>query len=86
MAQLDRPLPGLGRVAPVLESDLDFGVGNPNAVSWGTMLETALNNGAVTRGAWWNLLPPGIAIVLVVLCFTLVGRGLETVLNPRLKK
>ena len=73
--------------AVIADATLAFlGVGNPNAVSWGTMLETALNNGAVTRGAWWNLLPPGIAIVLVVLCFTLVGRGLETVLNPRLKK
>ena len=50
------------------------------------MLEDALNNGAISRGAWWNVLPPGIAIVLVVLFFTLVGRGLETVFNPRLKK
>ncbi|WP_328455509.1 MULTISPECIES: ABC transporter permease [unclassified Amycolatopsis] len=73
--------------AVIADATLAFlGVGDPNAVSWGAMLETALNNGAVTRGAWWNLLPPGIAIVLVVLCFTLVGRGLETVLNPRLKK
>ena len=73
--------------AVIADATLAFlGIGDPNAVSWGAMLETALNNGAVTRGAWWNLLPPGIAIVLVVLCFTLVGRGLETVLNPRLKK
>ncbi|MEC3976836.1 ABC transporter permease [Amycolatopsis sp. H20-H5] len=70
----------------IADATLAFlGVGNPAAVSWGTMLETALNNGAVTRGAWWNLLPPGIAIVLIVLAFTLVGRALETVLNPRLK-
>ncbi|MFF0145774.1 peptide/nickel transport system permease protein [Amycolatopsis sulphurea] len=70
----------------IADATLSFlGVGDPNAISWGGMLQTALNNGAVTRGAWWNLLPPGIAIVLVVLMFTLVGRGLETVLNPRLK-
>ncbi|MFD9893654.1 ABC transporter permease [Amycolatopsis sp. NPDC059027] len=70
----------------IADATLSFlGVGDPNAVSWGAMLETALNNGAVSKGAWWNLLPPGIAIVLVVLFFTLVGRGLETVLNPRLK-
>ncbi|WIX76273.1 ABC transporter permease [Amycolatopsis carbonis] len=72
--------------AVIADATLAFlGVGDPNAISWGAMLETALNSGAVTRGAWWNLLPPGIAIVLVVLFFTLVGRGLETVLNPRLK-
>ncbi|WP_033287933.1 ABC transporter permease [Amycolatopsis jejuensis] len=70
----------------IADATLSFlGVGDPNSISWGAMLETALNNGAVTRGAWWNLLPPGIAIVAVVLMFTLVGRGLETVLNPRLK-
>ncbi|MEV6904860.1 ABC transporter permease [Amycolatopsis sp. NPDC051372] len=72
--------------AVIADATLAFlGVGDPNAISWGAMLETALSSGAVTRGAWWNLLPPGIAIVLVVLFFTLVGRGLETVLNPRLK-
>ncbi|PKV97374.1 peptide/nickel transport system permease protein [Amycolatopsis echigonensis] len=72
--------------AVIADATLSFlGVGDPTSISWGAMLETALNNGAVTRGAWWNLLPPGIAIVLVVLMFTLVGRGLETVLNPRLK-
>ncbi|MET7998695.1 ABC transporter permease [Amycolatopsis sp. NPDC005232] len=72
--------------AVIADATLAFlGVGDPNAISWGAMLQTALSTGAVTRGAWWNLLPPGIAIVLVVLFFTLVGRGLETVLNPRLK-
>ncbi len=72
--------------AVIADATLAFlGVGDPNAVSWGAMLQSALNNGAITRGAWWNLLPPGIAIVVVVLGFTLVGRALETVLNPRLK-
>ncbi|WET82954.1 ABC transporter permease [Amycolatopsis sp. QT-25] len=72
--------------AVIADATLAFlGVGNPNTVSWGAMLQTALNNGAISKGAWWNLLPPGIAIVVVVLAFTLVGRALETVLNPRLK-
>jgi peptide/nickel transport system permease protein len=71
----------------IADATLSFlGVGDPNSVTWGLVLESALNNGAISRGAWWNVLPPGIAIVLVVLFFTLVGRGLETVLNPRLKK
>ncbi|MEV7037685.1 ABC transporter permease [Amycolatopsis sp. NPDC051061] len=73
--------------AVIADATLSFlGVGDPNSVTWGLVLESALNNGAISRGAWWNVLPPGIAIVLVVLFFTLVGRGLETVLNPRLKK
>jgi peptide/nickel transport system permease protein len=71
----------------IADATLSFlGVGDPNSVTWGLVLESALNNGAISRGAWWNVLPPGIAIVLVVLFFTLVGRGLETVFNPRLKK
>ena len=61
-----------------------LGLGNPTEVSWGTMLNQAFVGGAVTRGAWWYLLPPGIAIVLVVLGFTLVGRAVEHVLNPRM--
>jgi peptide/nickel transport system permease protein len=70
----------------ISESTLSFlGLGDPSAVSWGSMLQTALSSGAVSRGAWWYLLPPGCAIVVIVLCFTLVGRALETVLNPRLK-
>jgi peptide/nickel transport system permease protein len=61
-----------------------LGLGNPLTVSWGSMLETALNEGALSAGAWWYLLSPGIAIVIVVLGFTLCGRALEAVLNPRL--
>ncbi|MEV7095447.1 ABC transporter permease [Amycolatopsis sp. NPDC051045] len=73
--------------AVIADATLSFlGVGDPNSVTWGLVLQSALNDGAISRGAWWNVLPPGIAIVLVVLFFTLVGRGLETVFNPRLKK
>jgi peptide/nickel transport system permease protein len=69
----------------IAESTLSFlGLGDPSAVSWGSMLQRALQSGAVTGGAWWYLLPPGLAIVVIVLCFTLVGRALETVVNPRL--
>ncbi|MTD56431.1 ABC transporter permease [Amycolatopsis pithecellobii] len=67
----------------IAESTLSFlGLGDPNAVSWGSMLQRALSSGAVTGGAWWYLLPPGLAIVVIVLCFTLVGRALENVVNP----
>ena len=37
-------------------------------------------------GAWWALLPPGFAIVWVVLGTTLLGTALEDALNPRLKR
>jgi peptide/nickel transport system permease protein len=72
--------------AIIAESTLAFlGLGAPGTVSWGAMLKSALDIGAVTAGAWWYLLPPGLAIVVVVLGFTLCGRALETVLNPNLR-
>jgi peptide/nickel transport system permease protein len=72
--------------AIIAESTLAFlGVGDLNSASWGAMLHEAWINGAVTAGAWWYLLPPGIAIVVVVLAFTLVGRALEAVLTPALR-
>lgn len=73
--------------AIVAESTLSFlGLGDPNNVTWGSLLNAAQAAGAVTFGAWWYLLPPGIAIALVVLSFTMVGRALETVLNPKLRE
>lgn len=67
------------------ESALQFlGIGDPFSVSWGTMLNNALENQAVSQGAWIWLTAPGIAIVLVVLAFTWCGNALEKVLNPRL--
>ncbi|ONI79732.1 ABC transporter permease [Actinosynnema sp. ALI-1.44] len=73
--------------AIVAESTLRFlGLGDTNEITWGGLLRSAGSSGAITYGAWWYLLPPGIAIVLLVLAFTLVGRALETVLNPKLRE
>ncbi len=72
--------------AIIAESTLAFlGLGDPSSVSWGGMLKSALDTGAATGGYWWYVLPPGLAIVLVVLSFTLVGRALESVINPTLR-
>jgi peptide/nickel transport system permease protein len=75
--------------AIVAESTLSFlGLGDPDPMrpSWGTMLRSAWLDSAVIAGAWWYLLPPGIAIGIVVLAFTMCGRALESVLNPRLRE
>jgi peptide/nickel transport system permease protein len=72
-------------IAILSETTLSFlGLGDPTRVSWGTILEDAFNVGAITTGAWWFIVPPGVCVVLVVLAFTLVGQALEEVLNPRL--
>ncbi|HEX4699093.1 MAG TPA: ABC transporter permease [Actinomycetes bacterium] len=70
-------------IAILSETTLSFlGLGDPFRVSWGTMLENAFAAGAISAGAWWYLLPPGIAVVIVVLAFTLIGRAMENVLDP----
>jgi peptide/nickel transport system permease protein len=68
------------------ESTLSFlGLGDPTTLSWGQMLNFAFTRGAMSAGAWWALVPPGVGIVWVVLGCTLLGQGLERVLNPRLE-
>jgi peptide/nickel transport system permease protein len=73
-------------IAILTETTLSFlGLGDPTRVSWGSMLDDAFEVGAITTGAWWFIVPPGVCVVLVVLAFTLIGQALEEVLDPRLK-
>ncbi len=74
-------------IAILTETTLSFlGLGDPLRVSWGSMLEDAFAAGAITTGAWWFIIPPGICVILVVLSFTLIGRALEEIFNPRLRE
>ncbi|MCB0122436.1 MAG: ABC transporter permease [Caldilineaceae bacterium] len=68
------------------ESTLAFlGLGDPTRLSWGQMLNFAFSRGAMSAGAWWALVPPGFAIIWVVLGLTLLGNGLERLFNPKLE-
>ena len=70
--------------AVLLEASLGFlGVGDPNVMSWGTMLNSAQQ---FLRLAWWNATFPGIAICLMTLGIALMSDGLNDALNPRLKE
>jgi peptide/nickel transport system permease protein len=71
--------------AILIESGLAFlGLGDPTKPSWGTMLNFAFDRNAITNGAWWFYLPPGLAIVWVSLGCVLLGNVLEEILNPHL--
>ena len=73
--------------AIISEVTLAFlGLGNPTDVSWGSMINQAFFQGAVSAGAWWYILPPGVAIVIVALAFTMIGRAVENLLNPRMAR
>ncbi|CAL9416725.1 ABC transporter permease [Streptomyces sp. enrichment culture] len=71
--------------AILAEATLAFlGLSDPSVVSWGALLQDAREAGAVSSGHWWYLVPPGVAIAVVALAFTLCGRAVEQVLDPRL--
>lgn len=73
-------------LAVLNESALSFlGLSDPTKISWGQMLNFAFTRGAMSAGAWWALVAPGLGIVWLVLGCTLLGQGLEQVLNPRLE-
>jgi peptide/nickel transport system permease protein len=74
-------------IAILSETTLSFlGLGDPLRTSWGSMLDDAFAAGAMTNGAWWFMIPPGICVILVVLSFTLIGQALEEIFNPRLRE
>ena len=74
-------------IAILSETTLAFiGLGDPLRVSWGSMLEDAFSSGALGREAWWWYLPPGLCVIVLVLAFTFIGRALEAILDPRLRR
>jgi len=66
----------------LFEAALSFlGVGvRPPTASWGQMIADAT---PIFDTAWWYMVFPGLALVLTVLAFNLVGDGLQDALNPR---
>lgn len=69
--------------AILTEASLSFlGLGDPNVVSWGQMIFEGKSYIAV---APWITTFSGIAILILVISFYLIGDGLNVVLNPKLK-
>jgi ABC-type dipeptide/oligopeptide/nickel transport system permease subunit len=66
----------------LFEAALSFlGVGvKPPTASWGQMIADATSN---FQTVWWYMLFPGVALLLTVLAFNLVGDGLQDALNPK---
>jgi peptide/nickel transport system permease protein len=59
---------------------LGYGIQPTQAAEWGYDISRAIDDAGA--GIWWTGLWPGLAIVLLVVGFTLVGEGLNDVLNP----
>ncbi|MBS1254205.1 MAG: putative D,D-dipeptide transport system permease protein DdpC [Anaerolineales bacterium] len=56
----------------------------PPKPEWGAMLSDSYK--FLARGAWWVIVSPGVAIMLSVLGFNLLGDGLRDALDPRLQE
>jgi peptide/nickel transport system permease protein len=69
----------------LLEAGLSFlGVGiRPPTASWGQMIAAAT---PIFNTAWWYMTFPGLALLLTVLAFNLLGDGLQDALNPRTER
>jgi len=73
---------GYALLAEASLSFLGFGVQPPHS-SWGTMLQSAYN---FVVDKPWPMIPPGVAIMLTVLAFNLVGDGLRDSLGREVFK
>lgn len=63
---------------------LGYGIQPTDAAEWGYDLQRAIADAGA--GIWWTGLFPGLAIVLLVTGLTLLGEGLNDVLNPVLRR
>jgi peptide/nickel transport system permease protein len=63
---------------------LGYGIQPTEAAEWGYDIQRAIADAGA--GIWWTGLFPGLAIVLLVTGLTLLGEGLNDVINPVLRK
>ena len=73
--------------AILTEASVSFlGFSDPETISWGFMLQDAFLSLALSREAFYWIVPPGICIMLTVMAGFFIGRGYEEVLFPRLRR
>lgn len=69
------------------EAALSFlGLGDPSIPTWGQILHDAYSAGAMSRGLWWWIVPPGLMIAITGLAFVLIGNALDSIVNIRARK
>ena len=66
---------------------LDFiGLGPTRGISLGLMLQNAVLWNAIQLGMWWWIIPPGLAITLIVGGLYFMNTGLDEIFNPKLRE
>ena len=78
---------GAATAAVLGEAGLEFlGLGNPNTISWGTMLFWAQNDNVLLLGQWPQILAPGLAVALLAASLSMINFGIDALSNPRLRE
>src|SRR3954447_5653370 len=74
-------------IAAILaEAGLSYlGLGASNSSTLGTMLFYAQNGFALSLGAWWWFVPPGLIIALFGMGLSLINFSIDEIINPKLK-
>jgi len=73
--------------AIITEATLSFiGFSDPVLPTWGKMLHDAFYFGAFKRLAWWWIVPPGLALMILALAFVFIGHAMDEIVNPRLRR
>ncbi len=73
--------------AVFLEASIQLlGFGDPEAPTWGRMINEAYYRGALLHNAWWWILPPILGLIVFGIGFILIGTALDEIANPRLRR
>lgn len=73
--------------AVYLEASIQLlGFGDPEAPTWGRMINEAYYRGALLHNAWWWILPPMLGLILFGIGFVMIGMALDEIANPRLRR
>ncbi|MDB5588399.1 MAG: peptide transporter permease [Devosia sp.] len=68
------------------EAALEFiGLGSPSSVTWGTMLYWAQRSQSLQTGAWWEVWPPAVAIMVTGAALVLINFGVDEITSPQLR-
>ncbi|EGU35127.1 peptide ABC transporter, permease protein [Vibrio ichthyoenteri ATCC 700023] len=72
--------------AIMMEATISFlGLGDPNTVSWGIMLYNVQTSSSMLIGAWWELLAPCLALILLMTGLALLNFAVDEIANPQLR-
>jgi peptide/nickel transport system permease protein len=73
-------------VAVFDETALSFlGLSDPSRISLGKLIENGFERAAISAGAWWAIVWPGVLVAVIILACSLLGGAVEDALNPRLR-